>query len=55
MPFYVVKGALLRCKRASFTRVFVTFCFSDSYKDRNKRKSVVFRFGVDKKCKDFVK
>ncbi len=55
MPFYVVKGTLLQCKRASFTRVFVTFCISDSYKVRNKKKSVVFRFGVDKKCKDFVK
>ena len=55
MPFYVVKGALLQCKRASFRRVFVTICISDSYKARNKRKSVVFRFGVDKKCKDFIK
>ena len=49
------KDALLQCKRASFTRVFVTICISDSYKAKNNRKSVVFRFGVDKKCKDFIK
>ena len=34
---------------------FVTFCISDSYKVENKKKSVVFRFGVEEKCKDFVK
>ena len=54
-PISCILEIILMCKRASFTRVFVNFCFSDSYKARNKRKSVFFRFGVNKKCKDFVK
>ena len=53
--FYTSKEHLLPRKRAPFRRVFVTICISDSYKVKNKRKSVLFRFGVDKKCKDFVK